>query len=216
MTTLQTSKLTQKLQLIVEALNNIDCKYFTEEITRLHAGVIVRTGQLRANESTFVTQLVSKIEGAFSAHSIHLDKYFQTDQPKQLIFRNDKTTAKYGFTFSKLFNPSEDDFFKVPDIVIHAGPNDFDKQNQIFLSEVKTEVSLSQRKFDIDLFKVNVYHEQLKFQNSAFIIANNDVEFIKRRLTSYERSKYYLTGLPELYLIVRPSCNTKAVVISTN
>jgi hypothetical protein len=207
MTTTIPTSLSTEMQYILECIDSIDEKYYIEEVTRLRDGVLFQTGELRANESTYVTQLINKIENKFKEQSIHIDKHYQTDQSKQLIFADDNYTKKYKRSFDALFEhgePEEAEFFKVPDIVIHSGPNDFNPDNQIFLSEVKTTLKLTQKLFNIDLFKLNVYHEELSFQNSAFVIINTTVDNVKTKYSSYMRSKYYQTQKEGIFIIVKP------------
>lgn len=207
------------MQYILECINSIEEKYYTEEVTRLRDGVLFLTGELRANESTYVTQLINKIESKFKEQSIHIDKHYQTDLPKQLIFSDDNYARKYNQSFDALFKldePEEAEFFKVPDIVIHSGPNDFNPENQIFLSEVKTTLNLTQKLFNIDLFKLNVYHEELYFQNSAFIIINSTIDDVKTKYSSYKASRYYQTPKNGLFIIVKPSFNDSVEILNYN
>ncbi|MBP7808636.1 MAG: hypothetical protein KA163_05050 [Bacteroidia bacterium] len=208
--------MTKELELIVNCLDNINPKYFSEEITFKKNDVIHKTGGLRSNESTFVSQLIAKIESVFTSNNMHIDKFYQTDQPKQLIFNSLKFNENYSRTFNALFNPSEEEhneFYKVPDIVIHAGPNDDKEHNQIFLAEVKTSFALSQKLFDIDFFKVNLYHEELKWQNAAFIIINLDLQKIRTRLVAYKRNRYYQSRRPGIYILAKPSSDSPTEVI---
>lgn len=215
MTTPEKTSLSTEMQYILECINSIEEKYYTEEVTRLRDGVLFSTGELRANESTYVTQLTNSIQNKFKEQSIHIEKHYQTDQPKQLIFTDDNYVRKYKRSFDALFKPGEPEeaeFFKVPDIVIHSGPNDFNPNNQIFLSEVKTTLNLTQKLFNIDLFKLNVYHEELNFQNSAFIITNSTVQNVKARYSSYRTSRYYQTRKEGIYIIVKPSFTESAEI----
>ena len=208
--------MTTELKFIIECIDSIEQRYYTEEITRLKDGVLISTGELRANESTYVTQLINKIERKFIDHSIHTNKHYQTDQPKQLIFRDENYANKYKRSFDALFKSSEpesEEFFKIPDIVIHSGPNDFNPENQIFLSEVKTTLHLTQKLFNIDLFKLNVYHEELKFKNSAFIIVNSTIDSVKEKYNSYKRSNFFQTKRKEIYLIVKSSFDDESEII---
>lgn len=208
--------MTTELKYIIECIDSIDQKYYSEEIKRLKDGKLFSTGEFRANESTFVTQLINKIENKFIEHSIHIDKHYQTDQPKQLIFKDENYIRKYQHSFDALFNSNEnesEEFFKVPDIVIHSGPKDINSENQIFLSEVKTTLRLTQKLFNIDLFKTNVYHEELLFKNSVFIIVNLTIDSIKEKYKSCQRSNFFQTKRKEIYLIVKPSYEDKSEII---
>jgi hypothetical protein len=206
-----------ELSLIVESLNEIEERYYKEKLTKLEDGRIIDTGETRTNESTFVTQLAAKVENKFRAHSIHIDKYYQTDAPKSLIFKNDNTIKKYENTFNELFDSElEEEFYKVPDMVIHAGPEDKNPENQIFLSEVKTSEILTPKQFNVDLFKVNVYHEELNFKNSAFIIVNSTVERVSELLAQYSQKskRRYKAFKPGLVIIVKPSFSMDTIVFS--
>jgi hypothetical protein len=193
--------LSDELRLVVDSINEVDERYFVEEITRLQDGQIIKTGNFRTNERTFVTQLLHKIQEKFTEKRIHTDKYYQTDQPKHLILNG---SSAYHNSFSRLFNPSSRDFFKIPDIVIHSGPNNRMPENQVFVSEVKTSLTLTQKKFNIDLFKVNVYHDALDFQNSAFIIVNSKVSSIEEKLKSYIKDSFYQSKKSGLVIIIKP------------
>ena len=134
---------------------------------------------------------------------------------KQLIFKNNFNIRKYEQDFYKLFKtkgPEEFAFNKVPDIVVHSGPDDTNPANQIFLSEVKTTLNLTQELFNIDLFKLNIYHEELKFQNSAFIIANSAIDTVKTKYSSYKASNYYQTDKGGIFIVVKPSFSIKAEI----
>lgn len=215
MKTVNPNLLSEEIQYILECIDSIDQKYYKEEITTFRDGALYPTGEFRANESTYVNQLIKKIEERFKENSIHSEKYYQTDEPKQLIFKEKNYIEKYGQSFDTLFKiggPEEVEFRKVPDIVIHSGPNDITHNNQIFLSEVKTTLKLTQALFNIDLFKVNVYHEELCFKNSAFIIINSTVKNIKKMYLSYRDNNYYETKRAGMFLIIKPSYNDKTEI----
>lgn len=211
------ASLKPEMQYIIDCINSIDEKYYKEDITKLQNGALVPTGRLRANESTYVTQLINKIEAVFKEHSIHVNGYYQTDAPKQLIFKEDNYRTKYKWSIDSLFQPvktEDDEFSKIPDIVVHYGSNDINPENQIFLSEIKTTFQLTQNQFDIDLFKVNVYHEELNFKNSAFIIINSTVDNVKSKFDSYKTSNYFQTNKEGIYIVVKPSYNESIAIFN--
>jgi hypothetical protein len=211
----ESTLLMSEMQYILNCIDSVGEKYYTEEITTLCDGILLATGKYRANESTYVTQLIKKIEDKFKEQSIHVDKHYQTDSTKQLIFKNEFNIKKYEQDFYKLFKtkgPEEFAFNKVPDIVVHSGSDDTNPANQIFLSEVKTTLNLTQELFNIDLFKLNIYHEQLKFQNSAFIIANSAIDTVKTKYSSYKASNYYQTDKEGIFIVVKPSFSIKAEI----
>jgi hypothetical protein len=206
-----------ELRLMVEALNEVDEIYYKEKLTKRIDGKIIDTGETRTNERAFVAQLLSKVENKYKEHSIHIDKFYQADAPKSLIYKNDLAYKKYNETFNELFELEfEEEFYKVPDIVIHAGPEDDIPQNQIFLAEVKTTVKLAPKLFNVDLFKVNVYHEELNFRNSAFIIVNLSLETVAEFLAQYSKksARRYKSFKPGLVIVVKSSYKEPAAVFN--
>jgi hypothetical protein len=195
--------MTPELEIVKQCVEDIESKYFSEEITVLDGHTIVGTGKFRENESTYVYQLLKRIEAKFKTELSHVTSDYQVNAPKQLIFKDERTVQTYSKTFNKLFDPSKDDFFRIPDIVIHSGPHDYDPKNQILISEVKTDASLGQKAFDIDFFKLNVYHQELKFQNSFFIIVNRESNVIKKYLTKYRQNGFYISRKPGLAILVK-------------
>jgi hypothetical protein len=206
----------KELTLIEDCIKKVRKEYYSEPMTRAQDGGLVVLEKDRYNERAYTSQLLHLIQSTFESNNIHVDKLYQTDQPKQLIFSKQETAEKYDHTFSKLFFKDEKEFFRVPDIVIHSGAEDFNEKNQIFLSEVKTTPTLSQLKFDIDLFKVNLYHEELKFQNSVFLIVNKSLVSVRRMLRAYTKRKYFLSKREGAYILVKPSYKAGLETINLN
>jgi len=198
--------LSRTLNFVVQALDGIPGKYYAQPKAKLiHGQHVVRDGQSNS-ESTFSHKLVAGIEDKFDRANWHIDKQYETEISKQIIFRNEEKRATYGPTFNLLWDtaPSEhEEFYGIPDIVIHAGQDDFQQQNQLFIAELKTTPALAQDQFDVDLFKTAVYHDDLLFSYSAFIIVNVPENDIRAMFRAYQSNGYYLSGRRGMYIITK-------------
>lgn len=209
--------LTTEMRYIIDCLDSISERCFTRPITYVKNGKLVITGNKSSIESIFVNDLKSRIHDKFKENSIHVDKEFTIEEPKLLIYSDTIRVNKYEHTFGAIFHTGkqvERAFDKIPDIIIHGGPDDFDHNNQIFLAEVKTTLKLTQNKFNVDLFKVNLYHEELFFKDSAFIIINTDITKVKDMFETYKQCGYYLTNRKGIYLIVKQSFHDKTQIFT--
>lgn len=207
------------MQLVVQALDAVPEKYYSQPRAKLIDGKLTVTEGQSNNESTFSHKLVAAIEDYFIKDLFHNDKQFETEIPKQMIFKNVESIETYGPTFNALFNRelvANEEFYTRPDIVVHAGSNDFETYNQIFIGELKTTQNLTQNLFDIDFFKTNIYHQELKFSYSAFIIVNVSENEVRTRFREYCAGGFYMSGRKRLYIIVKSRHDLPAKVYRIN
>lgn len=211
--------LSKTLRIAVKALDSIPKKYYAQPKAKLIYGKHTLQDGESNSESTFSHKLVAAIERDFERANLHIDKQYETEISKQIIFRNDEKRETYGPTFNRLYdsgNGNSEEFYTKPDIVIHAGQDDFQKQNQIFIAELKTAPNLSQSLFNIDLFKTAVYHDDLLFNYSAFFIINVAEEDVRAMYNAYCSNGYYLSERPGTYIIVKNGYDSPVKVYRIN
>ncbi len=210
-----TRLLSKTMNYVVHSLDDVPEKYYSQSKAKLIHGKLALQSEKSNSESTFSHQLKPKIEKLFLKNSYHTDKKFETEISKSIIFRNEDKMNTYGPTFDKLYGKDgngDQEFFAIPDIVIHAGNDDFKKKNQLFVAELKTNPVLTPSLFNIDLFKIAVYHDDLLFSYSAFIIVNVSVQKVREMFTAYQNSGYFLPRRRAMYIIVKPNYETPAKV----
>jgi hypothetical protein len=219
MRTISLHFLSTTLRYIVEAIDCINKKYYAQKKAKLIYGKhVIQEGQT-FSESTFSHKLAPAIEHIFERENWHIDKYFETEISKQIIFRNEEKKETYGPTFNQLWDDGPDDheqFYAKPDIVIHAGAEDFQKKNQLFIAELKTNPKLTQSQFNIDLFKTAVYHDDLEFGYSAFIIINVSEDDVRDMYNAYCAKGYYLSGRKGMYIIIKNGYENPSKVFLIN
>lgn len=205
---IQAERLSRTLQYSTTALESIPKKYYAQAKAKLIYGQhILQEGESNS-ESTFSHKLVANIEAAFEKARFHIDKLYETEISKQIIFRNEEKQRTFGPTFNRLWNitninSDQEEFFAKPDIVIHAGQDDFQTQNQLFIAELKTTPNLTQNQFNIDLFKIAVYHDDLGFNYSAFFIINVPEKDVRAMYREYCANGYFLPNRPGMYIVVK-------------
>lgn len=80
----------------------------------------------------------------------------------------------------------------MPDFLIHTSHNTtFTRNDQLLIVEVKTTCDLKKEEFFWDFFKLNVYLDQLLYQNAIYIILNTSVDIIDDFLTEYIKKIKY-------------------------
>jgi hypothetical protein len=207
------------IRIAANALDSVPKKYYTQPKAKLIYGTHKLQAGESNSESTFSHKLVAAIERDFEQANFHIDKQYETEISKQIIFRNEEKRETYGPTFNRLYdsgNGESEEFYTKPDIVIHAGQDDFKKQNQIFIAELKTAPNLSQSLFNIDLFKIAVYHDDLLFNHSAFFIINVTEEDVRTMYNAYCSNGYYLSERPGAYIIVKNGYDSLVKVYRIN
>ncbi len=216
---IETTLLSKTMNYVLQALNNVPEQYYTQPKAKLVHGKLIVSEDITNSESTFSHQLQPSIELLFTRNSFHIDKQFETEISKQIIFSNDEKLATYGPTFNQLYgkDDSEDqEFYAIPDIVIHAGNDDFQKKNQLFIAELKTNRNLSSGSFNIDLFKTALYHNDFLFSYSAFVIVNVPVTKVRKMFQSYVEQGYFLPTRKGMYIIVKSDFESAARVFLIN
>ena len=80
----------------------------------------------------------------------------------------------------------------MPDFLIHTSHNtSFTRDEQLLIVEVKTACDLKKDEFFWDFFKLNVYLDQLLYQNAIYIILNTSVDVIDTFLKEYVKKIKY-------------------------
>lgn len=80
----------------------------------------------------------------------------------------------------------------MPDFLIHTSHfTNFTRDEQLLIVEVKTTNDLKEEEFFWDFFKLNVYLDQLLYQNAIYIILNTSVDIIDDFLTEYIKKIKY-------------------------
>ena len=80
----------------------------------------------------------------------------------------------------------------MPDFLIHTSHNtSFTREEQLLIVEVKTTCDLKKEEFFWDFFKLNIYLDQLLYQNAIYIILNTSVDIVNDFLTEYVKKIKY-------------------------
>lgn len=80
----------------------------------------------------------------------------------------------------------------MPDFLIHTSHNSsFTRDNQLLIVEVKTTNDLNKDEFFWDFFKLNVYLDQLLYQNAIYVIINTHPDVIDTFLKEYVKKIKY-------------------------
>lgn len=215
----ETNLLSKTMNHVIKALNDVPEKFYSQPKAKLILGKLVVQENESNSESTFSHHLQPLIEELFVKNKYHIDKKFETEIPKSIIFRNEDKRDTYGPTFNELYgreDKEDQEFYAIPDIVIHAGNDDFEKKNQLFVGELKTNQSLTPALFNIDLFKTAVYHDDLLFSYSAFIIINVTVKKVREMFRAYLDRGYFLPRRRGMYIIIKPDFQSTAKVYIIN
>jgi hypothetical protein len=207
----------------LKALNDIEEKdYITQRVQLIEENINIYEDTFSTYENNFVTKLNEKY-----AILVQLNRI---QEPKELI-RQFQIPKKYAYSpiaedsirnsFDKLSNiedktvDSIEEFYLIPDFIIHKDETDHSIEHQRLIAEVKTEQNLSYKKFAYDFLKLIIYLNKFNFQNSVFLSVNMSSNTIKEYIKKYFRERMYLPeNYNKLYLIIKENYNDEPIVFN--
>lgn len=180
------------------AINNIEESHYSISRTVFADGKLIELSDLTVTyERNFVNQLNTQFQLHQRNIDIQYDLITQLEVLKPFIYKNEKTEYKIFKTYAELKKIDEKEtgeaLTTIPDFVIHFGQTDLSEHNQRLILEAKVSSTLNSFDFACDLFKLNIYVDKFNFQNAVYLIVNNDIDLIKKRLKSYLDDEYYMT-----------------------
>lgn len=102
-----------------------------------------------------------------------------------------------------------------PDIVLHAKQKSRDEKDQLLIIECKIDPNLSEKNFNEDFFKLNIFLSELNFQNSVYIIINNKKNHIESLLKKY-KEKYWLSPKGEVDILIKEEFSSAMELLTTS
>lgn len=181
------------LEVLKEAINNVDERYYRTTNPIERGGVPTEYSQLDIElnlEQKFVLELYHQMRLLIGKENLLEGEIY-----KRVVSNNDSSTL-YKYAEKKKIKGIK------PDLVLHRGQNINDPAYQLLALECK--VGLKNNEFEEDFFKLMIYDDSLKFQNSVFLIVNHDAEDVRINLASYKENEElpYLKS-PRIKILVK-------------
>lgn len=196
----------------IKSLEQIEESDFTiQRVTLKEDEINVFGDKYSTYENNFVTKLNEKYAILNHIGDIiepnELIRQFQI--PKRFVYSadNDPKIEKCVNEIYKLLGEDADlinELQLIPDFIIHKNQTDKEFESQRLIAEVKTENTLSYKKFVWDFFKLNIYVEKFNFQNGVFLSINTKQASIESFIDNYIQSGLYLTHkTKDVYIIIK-------------
>lgn len=211
----------QTIENLLKALEAIEEPHYKTNQVRLVDGDLnIHKDEFSTYENNFVSKLNEKYFGLNHVGIIEepIELIRQCQIPKRLIYSEDVDYNLQEHLSKILTFYNEPDFDTelqlIPDFIIHKDEKDKESENQRLIVEVKTESTLSFKKFVWDFFKLNIYIDKLNFQNGAFLSVNMTVEKITEYVNRYVEKGFYITDKPDnLYIILKENYESNPVIL---
>ena len=179
--------------IISTALKNVPSSYY-----------IVRNPKSRNDQLTGYSKDYTQAELSFVARFYHemmrifesnaeLSEYtdhykMDTELYKKIIYSNKSEKPRYNDTREKYVTETSRGVY--PDFVFHKGQEFNNEEDQLLAMEIKAK-TISKKEFEYDLFKTNLYIEELNFQHGIYLVVNNNNNLIQELFTEYKTSNYF-------------------------
>jgi uncharacterized protein YktA (UPF0223 family) len=179
--------------IIVAAINNVPSSYYVVHNPEERNGQIIGYSKdLTQAELSFVTRFYHEIMKIFES-SAELNKYIDhykmdTELYKKIIHSYSSGKPLYNKTREKYVTETSQGVY--PDFVFHKGQEFNRKEDQLLSIEFKAK-PIGKEDFEYDLFKTNLYIEELNFQHGAYIVVNNDNQLVHKLFKEYRQSNYH-------------------------
>jgi len=89
-----------------------------------------------------------------------------------------------------------------PDLTIHKSQDNNAKENQLLALECKISPNLSFLEFAIDVLKLHIYADALKYQNIVYVLINVELDDIVLYIQQYN-DKYWRNRDKEICYIIK-------------
>ena len=203
------------IKMLIESINEIDEQYFQQTRGVLVDNEILDLEEYNTSESTIVTQLYLKLFPRLRQSGLITNRRLDVNSTKRIIFDQYNVNQNYEHSYNKVFNQKfYNEINRVPDLVLHQSSLDMAIENQILLCEVKCTENLNQNQFNRDLFKINLYHQELNFQNSCYIILNLEPQVIKDMYENYKTNNIFISNRKNKFFIIKPAYNRDVQIIN--
>jgi len=176
---------------LIKAINKIPKHYYELRNPKIKNGKIIDySNEIVYPERNFCTNLYHHFMVELETEDLNIGEDF---------FLDEEIYKKFTGTYI-----NDDDFKKTkdalnfpkrgmrPDLVLHATQESRDPEDQLLIIECKIDPNLSEKNFNEDFFKSNIFLSELNFQNSVYIIINNKRNHIESLLKKY-KEKYWLS-----------------------
>lgn len=198
------------------ALANIEERYYLIKRTAFVGDAIVVSSDTSATyERNFISRLNVKFDSYINSSGRTYNLTTDIEVLKPFIYNNENTESEIFKTYSNLkknyTNEIATSLTTIPDFVFHLNEKNLEEENQKLIIEAKTSEILDNFHFSIDLFKLNIYVDKFNFQNAVFLIVNNDIDLVKKRLKFYLLNKYYMStvNLEKIYFFIKKDFNSE-------
>ena len=180
-------------ELIIKSIKEIEREYFNHSSTSMkdYESLEDSKNALKASESTFVADLRGNLKVNLKMGNLSFK--IDLESSKMLVYSSwptpDEIRDSYDKIFAKItdggnFN-NETKLYRIPDLIIHKSEKSINPEDQLLVSEIKTDPNMTEGDFYADFFKLNLFMSELNFQYGLFIAANIDNEKIIGWLTKY-------------------------------
>lgn len=180
-------------ELIIKSIKEIEREYFNHSSTSFKDYEIIKDSKnpLKASESTFVADLRGNLKVNLKMENLSFK--IDLESSKMLVYSSWPTPDEIRDSYDKIFTKitdggnfkNETKLYRIPDLIIHKSESSIKQQDQLLVSEIKTDPDMTEDDFYADFFKLNLFMSELNFQNGLFIAANINHEKIIGWLTSY-------------------------------
>jgi hypothetical protein len=188
---------------LIKAIDNVQKHYYgIKNPTKEN----VQKGYARKRvfpERNFCTNLsyhfLKEINNSDLAIDIGKKFFLEVEIYKQFRCGNCNNDGKFNKTYEKL------KISKIgmrPDLVLHKSQQKRSIQGQLLILECKIEPNLEKKNFNKDYFKLNIYKSIFNFQNSVYLIVNNDEDKVREYLSKY-KEEYWNTPNGEIEILIK-------------
>ena len=199
---------------IVEtALKNVPSSYYVVQNPEERNGQITGYSKdLTQAELSFVARFYHEIMKKCESDPVikHYIEHYKMDNElyKKIIYSYKADNQCYNNTRQKYVTEKAQGVY--PDFVFHKGQEFNEKEDQLLAVEFKAKPIIKED-FEYDLFKVNLYIEELNFQHGAYVIVNNDNKLVNKLFKEYRKANYY--NAQKCKVICREDCKSDVCVM---
>lgn len=197
------------------AICDIDEFYYS--ITKadyMNDELCVDNEDIRVYERRFVAEMKSKFDMNIANNqtisNCYVQKHTDFELPKTVIGEVELSSIYNNITGKAKINIET-----VPDFFIHKSQDNYDKENQILVVEVKTNPQTSPKDLYLDWFKSCIYVEVFNYQVSVSLVINQPVESIIDKAKEYLETYKYLPEkcIERVWLFIKPSYDADLTMI---
>jgi hypothetical protein len=181
------------IEIVKAALKNVPSNYYVVHNPEERNGHITGYSKdLTQAEQSFVARFYHEIMKIFESSPVikdYIEHYkMDTELYKRIIYSYSSENQCYNKTRKKYITEKSKGVY--PDFVFHKGQEFNKKEDQLLSIEFKAK-PISEEDFEYDLFKVNLYIEELNFQHGAYVVVNNNNKRVQELFGKYRGSNFY-------------------------